>query len=100
MKDYPLPWKPESLPARQMVRSPFDRGIALFLQRLLPIKNPVKARISFRFPWITRKNLPLPEEAGEDKELIQEEVAATNEGMPAGELDEDPPKAEGAAAGE
>lgn len=48
----------------------------------------------------TLENLPLPEDAAEDKELIEEEVAATNEGMPAGELDEEPPKAETAAAGE
>jgi hypothetical protein len=44
--------------------------------------------------------LPPPEDAAEEKELIEEEVAATNEGMPAGELDEEPRKAEGAAAGE
>jgi segregation and condensation protein B len=48
----------------------------------------------------TLENLPPPEEAAEEKELIEEEVAATNEGMPAGELDEEPPKAETAAAGE
>ena len=48
----------------------------------------------------TLENLPLPEETSEDKELVEEEVAATNEGMPAGELDEEPPKVEGAAAGE
>src|SRR5438270_2831015 len=48
----------------------------------------------------TLENLPLPENGTADKELIEEEVAATNEGMPAGELDEEPPKAEGAAAGE
>ena len=47
----------------------------------------------------TLENLPLPEDAAE-KELIEEEVAATNEGMPAGELDEEPRKAESAAAGE
>jgi len=48
----------------------------------------------------TLENLPPPEETGVDKELIEEEVSATNEGMPAGELDEEPPKVEGAAAGE
>src|SRR5262244_4499521 len=48
----------------------------------------------------TLENLPPPEESSVDKELIEEEVAATNEGMPSGELDEEPPKAEGAAAGE
>jgi len=48
----------------------------------------------------TLENLPLPENGATDKGLIEEEVAATNEGMPAGELDEEPPKAEGAAAGE
>src|SRR5438105_10530869 len=48
----------------------------------------------------TLENLQLPENGATDKELIEEEVAATNEGMPAGELDEEPPKAEGAAAGE
>src|SRR5215468_4228984 len=46
------------------------------------------------------ENLPLPEETAVDKELIEEEVAATNEGMPSGELDEEPPKAEKATAGE
>ena len=51
----------------------------------------------------TLENLPLPEDGGaiaEEKELIAEEVAATNEGMPAGELDEEPPKADAAASGE
>src|SRR6516165_9099738 len=48
----------------------------------------------------TLENLPLPEDAAAEKELIEEEVAATNEGMPAGELDEQPPKAETATAGE
>jgi len=47
----------------------------------------------------TLENLP-PEDGSIDKELIEEEVAATNEGMPAGELDEEPRKAESAAAGE
>src|SRR5215475_10170608 len=40
----------------------------------------------------TLENLPQPEETAADKELIEEEVAATNEGMPSGELDEEPPK--------
>lgn len=43
-----------------------------------------------------------PADAGaqeEEKELVAEEVSATNEGMPAGEIDE-APKAEAAAAGE
>jgi segregation and condensation protein B len=48
----------------------------------------------------TLENLPPPEDAAADKELIEEEVSATNEGMPSGELDEEPPKVEGAAAGE
>ena len=48
----------------------------------------------------TLENLPPPEDAAADKELIQEEVAATNEGMPAGELDEAPPKVDAAASGE
>src|SRR5499433_1458052 len=48
----------------------------------------------------TLENLPPPEEAALDKELIEEEVAATNEGMPSGELDEEPPKADAAASGE
>ena len=51
----------------------------------------------------TLENLPLPEDGSalqQEQELISEEVAATNEGMPAGELDEEPPKAESAAAGE
>ncbi len=51
----------------------------------------------------TLENLPLPEDvpaAQQEQELIAEEVAAANEGMPAGELDEEPPKAESAAAGE
>jgi len=33
----------------------------------------------------TLENLPLPENGAADKELIEEEVAATNEGMPSGE---------------
>jgi len=48
----------------------------------------------------TLENLPLPENGAADKELIEEEVAATNEGMPAGELDEEPRKADAASAGE
>src|ERR1700738_4199304 len=46
----------------------------------------------------TLENLPQPD--AEERQLIEEEAAATNEGMPAGELDEAAPKAEGAAAGE
>lgn len=46
----------------------------------------------------TLENLPLPEDAAAEKELVEEEVAATNEGMPAGVTDEEPPKA--AVAGE
>jgi hypothetical protein len=45
----------------------------------------------------TLENLPLPEDAVAEKELIEEEVTATNEGMPAGETDESP---KAAAAGE
>jgi segregation and condensation protein B len=65
----------------------------------------------------TLENLPAPEDAsvgeeksraeaqplqktGADEELREEEVQATNEGMPSGELDEDPPKAEAAGVGE
>ena len=51
----------------------------------------------------TLENLPPPDEGvtqQEDRELIAEEVAATNEGMPAGELDEEPRKADAASAGE
>jgi segregation and condensation protein B len=48
----------------------------------------------------TLENLPPPEDGTADMELLQEEVAATNEGMPAGELDEEPPKADAASAGE
>jgi segregation and condensation protein B len=47
----------------------------------------------------TLENLPQPEDAAAQEELREEEVAATNEGMPSGEVDEEPPKAE-AAAGE
>lgn len=45
----------------------------------------------------TLENLPVPAPEAEEKELIEEEVNATNEGMPAGESDEQP---KAAAAGE
>jgi hypothetical protein len=48
----------------------------------------------------TLENLPPPEDAAAEQELVEEEVAATNEGMPAGELDEEPPRADSAVAGE
>src|SRR5579884_2229690 len=48
----------------------------------------------------TLENLPLPEDAAAAEQLREEEVQATNEGMPAGELDEEPPKAEAAGSGE
>jgi segregation and condensation protein B len=48
----------------------------------------------------TLENLPLPEEAAAAEELREEEVNATNEGMPSGVLDEEPPRSEAAKAGE
>jgi segregation and condensation protein B len=48
----------------------------------------------------TLENLPLPEDAVAAEELREEEVQATNEGMPSGVLDEEPPKAEAAGSGE
>lgn len=48
----------------------------------------------------TLENLPLPEDAAAAEELREEEVSATNEGMPSGVLDEEPPKSEAAKAGE
>ena len=68
-------------------------------------------------PVETLEQLPVPEEAkageetsqaearplqnaGAEEELREEEVQATNEGMPSGELDEEPPKAEAARSGE
>lgn len=48
----------------------------------------------------TLENLPLPEEAAAAEELREEEVNATNEGMPSGMLDEEPPRSEAAKAGE
>jgi segregation and condensation protein B len=48
----------------------------------------------------TLENLPLPEEAAAADELREEEVNATNEGMPSGVLDEEPPRSEAAKAGE
>jgi segregation and condensation protein B len=45
------------------------------------------------------ENQPQREDAVAQEELREEEAAATNEGMPSGEVDEEPPKAE-AAAGE
>ena len=47
----------------------------------------------------TLENLPLPEDAAAAEELREEEVQATNEGMPSGVLDEEPPKADAAAGG-
>lgn len=38
----------------------------------------------------TLENLPVPASEAEQKELVEEEVNATNEGMPAGETDEQP----------
>ena len=48
----------------------------------------------------TLENLPLPEEVAAAEELREEEVNATNEGMPSGVLDEEPPRSEAAKAGE
>ena len=48
----------------------------------------------------TLENLPQPEKAAAQEELREEEVQATNEEMPSGELDEEPPKSEAARAGE
>ena len=65
------------------------------------ITSPFVRTVGMNAPTAdTLENLPLPENGVADKELIEEEVAATNEGMPAGELDEEPRKAESAAAGE
>jgi len=41
-----------------------------------------------------------PPEASDDERLRAQEVASTSEGMPSGELDEEPPKADSATAGE
>lgn len=41
-----------------------------------------------------------PPAASEDELLREREAASTSEGMPSGELDEEPPKADSASAGE
>jgi segregation and condensation protein B len=51
-------------------------------------------------PAETLENLPHSEDAAHAEQLREEEVQATNEGIPSGELDEEPPKAEAAATGE
>ena len=47
----------------------------------------------------TLENLPPPEDAASAEELRNEEVQATNEGMPSGVLDEEPPRADAAKSG-
>ena len=62
--------------------------------------SPSEEALMNELPADTLENLPLPEEAAAAEELREEEVNATNEGMPSGVLDEEPPKSEAAKAGE